>query len=469
METVAVPVSINDVIELTIDNYGYEGEGIGSYQGFPIHVFGGLKGEKVLVKIVEVNKKHAKAVLSEILTLSSERVQPQCPIYGECTGCQLQHMDYQAQLTMKRQQVIDAVERIANFTNVLVHPTIGMNGMKKPWYYRNMVQYPVGGEAGKTPKIGFYQRDTGQIVTCQECLLQILSVNWITQKIKELSEIYQVTPYDEQTGTGLLRHVMIRMALKSGEVLVILITNGSEFEFGERFAEELIVSFPAIKGVVQNINPNKGRSIFGKDSRVLAGTDSISDEIGGFTYKISARSFFPINSGQAEVLSQKVLEYAALEGNEIVVDAYCGVGTLSLPLAKKAQLVYGIEVCPETIQDAAENAASNRVDNVKLLLGKADEMIAKLLEHDLKFEIAVVDPPKPGCELAVLQKIAAAGVRKIIYVSSNPGTLARDLKRLDELGYQTMEIQPIDMYPQTYQVQCVVRLEKKKEEGYLIG
>lgn len=457
MPVLEAPVAKGEKIELTIDNYGHEGEGVGRYQGFTIFVPGALKGEWVQVRITEVKKNFGRGEVVEVLESSPERVIPVCQVYQDCGGCQLQHLDYQGQLNLKRQTVIDAVERIGGLEDIRVHPVLGM---KEPWYYRNKVQYPVG-LSGNTIMMGFYRKGTHEMINGSDCLLQTMLTNWVVVRIRKLIEKFQISVYDEQTGKGLLRHVLIKKGFTTGEMMVVFITNGIEFEHGREIAAELMAAFPAVKSVIQNINFSRGNVIMGREFKILAGSLTISDELSGFKFKISARSFFQVNPAQAEVLYHKAVEYAGLAGTERVLDAYCGVGSLTLFLTHNARVVYGIEAIPEAILDAKENAVLNQIQNVRFVVGKTEEVLPQLMRDGIGFDVAVVDPPRAGCEPSVLRSFADAGVKRIVYVSCNPSTLARDLKILAELGYRTEEIQPVDMFPHTYHIECVARIERK--------
>lgn len=450
------PVQVGQTVAITIDNYGHEGEGVGRVDGFAVFIPGALKGEHVRIKITEVRKNFARGEMVELLKPVVERIKPPCPVYHQCGGCQLQHMNYQAQLALKRQQVVDAVERIGGLSGVTVRPVLGM---KDPWYYRNKVQYPFGMD-GDRIVMGFYKKGTHQIVDLDSCQLQPMVTNWVAAKVRELAAKYQVPIYDEQTGTGLLRHLLIKKGFKTGEMMVVLVTNGPDFPDGPKIAAELMSAFPNVKSVVQNINTNRGNVILGRETRVIAGEPTINDILDGLKFKISARSFFQVNPEQAEVLYHKAVEYAGLTGTETVLDAYCGVGSLTLFLARQAKEVYGIEVVPEAIRDAEANAALNQIQNARFLVGETEKVLPELVKQGIHFDVGVVDPPRSGCERSVLESFAANGVGRIVYVSCNPSTLARDLKILTELGYAVREIQPVDMFPQTYHVECVVLMSR---------
>lgn len=453
-----IPVVSGQEVELNIHGYGHEGEGVGRYRDFTVFVNGALQGEMVRVKISEVKKNFARGVLLEVVQPIPERTSPPCPAYRECGGCQLQHLNYPAQLAMKRQRVVDALERIGGLSGVKVQPVLGMN---EPWYYRNKVQYPVGMAEDGTITLGFYRQGTHQIVPFAGCLLQPKDMNRIVGGILSLIKEYGVPAYNEQSGTGLLRHVLVRKGFGTGEVMVVLVTNGDNFPQGREIARKIAEDFVEIKSIVQNINTSRGNVILGQETRLLWGQETIVDELDGLRFKISPRSFFQVNPDQTRVLYGKAVEYAKLTGGETVVDAYCGVGSLTLFLARKAKRVFGIEVVPEAIRDAHENAAANQLTNTEFLVGETEKVLPELVAEGIRFDVGVVDPPRSGCERAVLESFAANGVGRIVYVSCNPSTLARDLKVLTELGYETREVQPVDMFPQTYHVESVCLIERK--------
>ena len=333
-------------------------------------------------------------------------------------------------------------------------------GMKEPWRYRNKAQYPVG-MAGGAVVLGFYRKGTHQIVPAVDCWLQPVIANKIAKKVRELVVKYRVPAYNERTGGGMLRHALIKNAFATGEIMVVLVTNGDSFPDGMRIARDLVGAFPEIKSVVQNINRSRDNVILGNTNAVLWGKDSITEKIGSLQFKISANSFFQVNPVQLQTLYSKAVDYAGLSWKELVLDAYCGVGSLTLFLAKKAKMVYGIESVSEAIVNAKENAKLNGIENVEFLTGTVEKVLPNLLKRKLALDVAVLDPPRSGCEEVVLKALADSKVRRIVYVSCNPGTLARDLKILDGFGYKTHEVQPVDMFPHTHHVECVVKVERK--------
>ena len=449
------PVFKGEVIEFTVRNYGHEGEGVGRYRDFTVFVAGALQGEAVRVRVSEVKRNYARGTLLEVLRPAAARIVPSCPVYRDCGGCQLQQLDYGAQLEMKQRRVADAIERIAGLTGVVIHPVLGM---ATPWGYRNKAQYPVGLAPDGRVQIGFYRMGTHEIIPAAGCLLQPEELNQIVVKLRAILATQRVSIYNERTGEGLLRHLLLRQGFASGTVMVVLVTNGERFPEGPPIVRELTAAFPQIGSIVQNINRSRGNVILGPESRVLWGEDAIIDELDGLKFKISARSFFQVNPVQTGVLYHKAVEYAELDEGETVVDAYCGVGSLTLFLARKARMVYGIEVAPEAIRDAGENAALNGIGNARFMVGATEKVLPELVKEGIRLEVGVVDPPRSGCERSALESFAAGGVGRIVYVSCNPSTMARDLKLLAELGYRTVEIQPVDMFPQTFHVECVAKI-----------
>ena len=445
--------------ELIVDiiSEGYEGEGVAKPEGFPIFVPGALKGEKVKVIIVKLSKNHGFGKLMEVLQPSSERVEPVCPIYKRCGGCQLQHMSYEEQLRFKKNRVKDCIERIGKIKNVNIHDTLGM---KNPSRYRNKVQLPVG-KWEDEPRIGFYAARSHEIINLQQCYIQHQVGDEVVQLTRDWMKKYGISGYNEATGTGVIRHVMIRKGFKSGEAMVVLVTNTKQLPHKEEFIKLVIDNIPGIKSIVQNINSKKTNVVLGQENLALWGSDTITDYIGEFKFNISPLSFFQVNPVQTEELYSKALEYAGLTGEETVFDAYCGTGTISLFLSQKAKKVYGVEIIEAAIVNARENAKLNGVHNAEFFVGEAEKVIPELIQQGKKADVVVVDPPRKGCDKALIEAIGKMGPKRVVYVSCDPATLARDLEIFEQLGYKTIEVQPVDMFPHTSHVECVVRIEKK--------
>ena len=358
------------------------------------------------------------------------------------------------QLKMKYNQVRNVMDRIAKLPDVPVHPVLGM---EEPWRYRNKAQVPVGMNGGRIVA-GFYKKRSHEIIDMTECLIQHEQSDELIQKVKDVCAANGVMPYDEQRHKGVLRHVMARIGYTTGEMMAVLVTRTVELPNQEAIIQGIRDAVPGITSIVQNVNPDKTNVIFGNQTRTLWGEDVIYDLIGDVKFAISARSFYQVNPVQTEVLYKKALEYVGLSGDEVVIDAYCGIGTISLFLAKKAKEVYGVEIVPQAIEDAKKNAELNDITNAQFKAGKAEEVIPAWHKQGIRPDVIVVDPPRKGCDDALLQTILEMKPKKVVYVSCNPGTLARDLRVLEDGGYKTREVQPVDMFPQTVHVEAVAVL-----------
>lgn len=453
-----IPVKKGDNIELRIAGLGSSGEGVGRFEGFTVFVQGALPQEIVQAEITIVKKNYAVGKLLEIVAASPERTEPVCPVYDQCGGCQLQHLSYTGQLRMKQQQVKDALTRIGHLdTEVL--PVIGC---ANPWNYRNKMQFPAACGAEGLISIGCYAASTHSVIDTGSCMIQKEANNEVLTTVRKWMQRYGISAYDEKTGKGLVRHVMSRVGVHSGEVMAVLITSAYDIPHKKELIEWLIKYVPNLVSVVQNINKKPTNVVMGSKTRVLYGQPTITDSLGALNFNISAQSFFQVNSEQAEKLYNKALEYAALSGSETVVDVYCGTGTISLYLAKHAGKVYGIEIVAPAIEDAKKNAQDNNCHNAEFILGDAAEKLSQLLAEGVKPDVVVVDPPRAGCEQKVLKAIADVEPRRIVYVSCNPASLARDLAYLSERGYKAMTAQPVDMFPMTSHVETVVAVVREQ-------
>ncbi|MGV1063854.1 23S rRNA (uracil(1939)-C(5))-methyltransferase RlmD [Clostridium perfringens] len=444
-----------------IISQGYEGEGIAKIDNkYPIFIEGALKGEKVKVRIVKVNKNFAYGKLMEVLEASEERVNPPCAIYKRCGGCKLQHASYKAQLDFKWDRVKDCVSKIGKLDSSIVKYPLGM---ENPWRYRNKVQLPIGLINGEV-KIGFFAPRSHDIIDMESCLIQDEIGDKVVKLTREWIEKFNIRPYNvdgEYDEKGIVRHIMIRRGFTTNEVMIVLVTNGEKLPHKEEFVDLMVKNIPGIKSVIQNINSKKTNVILGLESKTLWGEDTISDYIGDFRFNISPLSFFQVNPIQTEVLYGKALEYANLTGNEEVFDAYCGTGTITLFLSQKAKKVYGVEIIPQAIDNAWINAKENKVENVEFFVGESEVVIPDLINKGVKADVVVVDPPRKGCDKKLLDAITNIDAKKIVYVSCDPSTLGRDLQVLEENGYKTLEVQPVDMFPNTAHIENVALLIKK--------
>ncbi|MBQ3337291.1 MAG: 23S rRNA (uracil(1939)-C(5))-methyltransferase RlmD [Selenomonadaceae bacterium] len=415
-----------------------------------VFVEGALPDEEVLVELEARKKNYAVGRLVEVIKKSSARVEPFCPLYKNCGGCQLQHMSYPAQLKWKRQQVVDAIERIGKLGGVKIFDTLGM---ENPLRYRNKMQFPVG----KNLLVGCYARGSHKIIDTNACLIQNELNDKILNAVRRVAKKFNLPPYDEDTHRGFLRHVMGRVGC-GGEFMVVLVTATKNFPDEKNFVRALVKELPEVTSIQQNVQTFHNNVILGRDTKILYGKPTIHDKIGDLRFNISARSFFQVNTAQAEVLYKTALDFAELHGRETVIDAYCGTGTISLFLARKARKVIGVEVVSSAIADAKKNSRENKIRNAEFFVGDAVKILPKIFSAGVFAEVVVVDPPRAGCDKKVLETFAAMQPEKIIYVSCNPATLARDLKILGDFGWRTKKIQPVDMFPFTSHVECVAQL-----------
>ncbi|ADH98286.1 23S rRNA (uracil(1939)-C(5))-methyltransferase RlmD [Salisediminibacterium selenitireducens] len=429
----------------------HDGAGVVKIDGFPVFVKQALPGETIDVKVVKIKKQYGFGKLIKIHVASPERIEPPCPIYNRCGGCSLQHLSYEGQLHEKQKQVMNVMERIGGFTHLTVHP---VKGMTDPWRYRNKSQVPVGEEQGRIIA-GFYAERSHSIVDMEACLIQHEDQDRIVNLVKELANQHGIRGYDDQKHKGVLRHVVIRRSRISGDVMVVLVTKEQALPHKEQLIQAITGEVPNVTSIMQNINPKRTNVIFGDKTVCLWGEETIKDRIKGIEFVISAKSFYQVNPVQTEVLYEQALNYAALTGSEKVIDAYCGIGTISLFLAQKARHVYGVESVAPAIDDAKRNAKANHIDNVTFAVGEAETLMPWWYSQGLDPDVIVVDPPRKGCETAMLDAMAAMKPERIVYVSCNPATLARDMKYLSEKGYTVKEVQPVDMFPQTTHVEAV--------------
>ncbi|MFQ7518414.1 MULTISPECIES: 23S rRNA (uracil(1939)-C(5))-methyltransferase RlmD [Clostridia] len=450
-------LSKNKEYIVDIVDIGQGGVGIGKYEGFTVFVDGGLVQDKIKVKITKSKKNYAVGDMIEIIEKSPFRVARKCSEnLRQCGGCQIQELDYQKQLDIKTNEVKQVISRIGKLDDVVIHDTLGM---EHPFRYRNKAQFPIQ-KKDNMPVIGFYKKKSHDLISTDECIIQHEVNDKIIKIIKTYIRAYNVSIYDEKTHKGLLRHVVTKVGFTTGEVMIVLVANGKKLPYLKELASVLKENIPGFKTLVVNVNTQKTNVILGKENIVAYGDGMIRDYIGELVFEISPLSFFQVNPLQTEVLYNKALEYANLGENDTVFDIYCGIGTISLFLAQKAKKVYGIEIVEDAIKDAKRNAKINNMDNVEFYVGKAEEVVPKMYKEGKRANVVVVDPPRKGCDEKVLDTIISMQPDRVVYVSCNPSTLARDLAYLNERGYKCHEIQPVDMFPHSVHVENVAWLSK---------
>ncbi|TLS51793.1 23S rRNA (uracil(1939)-C(5))-methyltransferase RlmD [Paenibacillus antri] len=501
-----LPVALHDVIELDIVGLAHEGEGVGRFGGFTLFVPGALPGERVRARVAELRKNFGRAELLEVLAASPDRVAAPCAVYARCGGCQLQHFAYEAQLRWKRQLVVDALERIGKlrvapssaapgvpfqgdslssgspegevssgasfqgdslssgygFGGIVVHPVLGMDD---PWRYRNKAQVPIGFDLEEGGLVGgFYEQGSHRIVSTDACLIQHERNDDAVLATKRIARELGIEAYDEKSRSGWLRHVVAKVSFATGEMMLVLVGTTRVVDGLDALVARLRDELPHVVSICLNVNPDQTSAVFGRETATLWGADVIFDSIGGIRFAISARSFYQVNPVQTERLYGKALEYAALEGGETVIDAYCGIGTISLFLARSARQVYGVELIPDAVEDARANARLNDIDNADFEVGRAEVVLPAWREQGIDADVIVVDPPRKGCDPALLDTLVAMRPERIVYVSCNPATLARDLAALEAGGFATLEVQPVDMFPHTGHVECVALVIRNETE-----
>lgn len=455
----------NDEIQLTIEDMGVSGEGIGKAEGMTFFVKDALIGDHIRAGITKLKKNYGYARLLEILTPSPWRVQPRCPIHRQCGGCQIQALDYKKQLEFKQKKVLENLQRIGGFAEPPMEPVVGM---EVPYHYRNKAQFPIGKDKDGRIIAGFYAGRTHQIIPNRDCALGVPVNKEILDIIIGIMEEKGIEPYDEQTRKGLVRHVLIRYGFHTKEIMVCIVVNGEKLSYADVFVEELC-KLKGMTSISINVNQQNTNVIMGQEVKVLWGQPWITDRIGDISYRISPLSFYQVNPVQTEKLYRLALEYADLKGTETVWDLYCGIGTISLFLARQAKKVYGVEIVPQAIRDARENARINKIENVEFFTGKAEEILPDFYKKEEKAgrspqaDVIVVDPPRKGCDQELLDTILKMQPERIVYVSCDSATLARDLKILCQGEYELKRVRPVDQFCHTSHVECVVLMSKVKE------
>lgn len=433
----------------------HDGQGIVKVDNFTYFVKGMLVGETGKLKVIKVLKNYAIARLIELEKVSKYRVEPKCAVFKPCGGCQLQHLNQEGQMLFKTKRVKDCLERIGNCF-VEVKDCLMMDD---PWYYRNKVQMPVGVKGNKLVT-GFYKQKSNEIIPCDECFIQNKLSNQITKRVKELMEKYHVYPYDKLSHQGNIKHILTKHGYHSDEVMLVLISYLDKINNIDKIVNEITQEFPMIKTVIQNINHRIDNVILGDKEVILYGEGFIYDNLLDNRYKISLKSFYQVNPIQVEKLYQTAIEFASLKKDDVVLDAYCGIGTITLSLAKYVKKVYGVEIVEAAINDAKNNALLNKIDNVEFKCADAGKYMVELVNNQIHLDVVFVDPPRKGCSSEFLDYLIQAKPNKIVYISCDVATQARDIKYLQEFNYQVDMCQPVDMFPHTTHIENIVLLKK---------
>lgn len=451
----------NDLLTVVIEDMGHDGEGIGKAEGYTLFIKDAVIGDTVEAKIMKAKKNYGYARLMKVLNPSPYRVEPKCPCARACGGCQLQFLSYEKQLEFKKNKVKGNLERIGGFGQVEIEKVIGM---ENPWRYRNKAQFPVGKNKDGEIITGFYAGRTHSIIPNRNCYLGAEVNEEILNQVIAYMTDNHVEPYEEASGKGLVRHILIRNGFKTGEIMVCIIANGRTLPKVNNLIERL-QTIPGMTSISLNVNTKRNNVILGDEVITLWGQETISDYIGDIKFEISPLSFYQVNPVQTEKLYGTALEYAGLTGKETVWDLYCGIGTISLFLAQKAKQVYGVEIVPPAIEDARRNARRNGIENAEFYVGKAEEVLPRKYEEEgIRADVIVVDPPRKGCGPEVLDTMLQMKPERIVYVSCDSATLARDLKILCEKEYQIEKVAVCDMFGNSVHVETIVLLSRQKPD-----
>lgn len=445
----------NDIVKLKVLSLSSEGSGVAkTEEGITVFIPDSAVGDELNVRIVKVQKTYAFGKVEEILTPSPDRITPTCKAGVQCGGCVYTHISYEAELRAKEQRVKDAIERIAKL-DIPVKPILCTGEVSR---YRNKAMIPFGLNKNGEIIMGFYSKHSHRIVTCDDCSLQPESFLKASEIVKAFLESHNVSIYNEATGKGLFRHLYLRLGEKTGELMVTLVVNGNDLPCADVLVETLKNNLPELKTVVLNINREDTNVVLGKKNKVRYGDGFISDILCDLKFKISPQSFYQVNRKGAELLYQKAAMYAALKGGEVLLDLYCGTGTIGLSMAKDAKSLIGVEIVPKAIEDAKENAKTNGIENARFICGDASSAAETLKAEGLTPDVIIIDPPRKGCDKSLIKTISDFNPKRVVYVSCDPATLARDLAVFAELGFKALEATPVDMFPRTSHVECVTYL-----------
>jgi len=451
-----------DVVELVVDDLAFGGDGVGRLDGYVVFVRGGLPGDRLRVRVTEARARYARAVVEQVEEPSPQRVEAPCPYFGRCGGCRFQHLAYEAQLALKAKQVRDCLERLGGLAGVALRPILPA---PETYGYRNKMEFTITGTAG-APVVGLHEADRYDVVLdIERCLLQSEAMNRLLTAVREELRAGELSVWDPATESGLMRFVTLREGRRTGDLMVNLVASAPAVETLAPVAARLRAREPALAAVVLNVNAKKAAVAVGTEEHVLAGRDHIREALGGLEFRVSANSFFQTNTGQAERLFGLVVEACELTGAETVVDLYSGTGAISLLLARRCRRVYGIEVAPAAVEDAVRNARANGIDNCTFLVGEVRHVLPRLIAEGVRAEVVVADPPRAGFHPKALGALATLAPARVVYVSCNPATLARDLSGLVRAGYRLEWVQPVDMFPQTPHIEAVARLTRERAPG----
>ena len=447
----------NDMIEVEIVDLSHEGAGVAKAEGLVFFVENALPGELIRMRVLKVNKKIGFGKVEEFLCTSDQRNENLDMSYLRTGIADLGHLNYPAQLDFKRKQVKDSLYKIAGLSDVEVPPTLGM---EQPLGYRNKAQVPVRRVNGQL-ETGFFRKNSHDLLPIEDFYIQDPVIDQVILFTRDQLRRFDLKPYDEQEKTGLIRNLVVRRGHYSGEIMVILVTTRPKIFRVEQLMERLTEAFPAIKSIMQNINDQPGNAIFGKNWRTLYGQDYITDQMLGNDFQIAAPAFYQINTEMAEKLYQTAIDFSELTADDVVLDAYSGIGTIGLSVAKQVKQVYGVEVIPEAVENSRKNAAINGITNASYVCAPAEEAIQNWLKEGIQADVILVDPPRKGLTESFIKASVSMEPKKITYISCNVATMARDIKLYQELGYELKKVQPVDLFPQTHHVECVSLLVKR--------